>query len=351
MPIEDQLRRLAQFESEDAPVLSVYLDVRPEATGEKPQTRAGLVVLKDRLREIRKTFLPRGRDLDSFEADAKRIRAFARHEMEPSTKGLAIFACAAAGLFETVEVGVPFENQVTVGPKLDLYQLARLLDTYETSIVALVDTNTARLFVCRHGTLDEVGGPDDDAIHYQKRSTGGWSQLRYQRHIDKHRRDFASEVASEIQELSDREEAPHVILAGDEVAITHLQSQLSPRVSGRVRSVLRLDIRAARDDVAREVSLILQDLEEESGISTVEELVAEVRRGGLGVAGLAKTLRSLKAGQVDILVIDGAAPISADARAELVRRAVATGANVEIVDGNPALLQLGGIGARLRYRA
>ena len=67
------LRRLAELEPGDLPVLSVYLDMRLHATGENPATRSGLVVLKDRLGEIEKTFLPRGDDLESLRADAARI--------------------------------------------------------------------------------------------------------------------------------------------------------------------------------------------------------------------------------------------------------------------------------------
>ncbi len=36
------------------------------------------------------------------------------------------------------------------------------VDEQETVVVALVDTNTTRLFVTRNGFLEEVAGPDDD---------------------------------------------------------------------------------------------------------------------------------------------------------------------------------------------
>ncbi len=52
-----------------------------------------------------------------------------------------------------------FENQVTVAPQPDLFQLARLVDEHETAVVAVVDSNTSRVFVTRRGILREVGGP------------------------------------------------------------------------------------------------------------------------------------------------------------------------------------------------
>ena len=51
------LRALAEHEPGELPVLSVYLDMRPHATGESPALRAGTVTLKNLLREIEKTYL------------------------------------------------------------------------------------------------------------------------------------------------------------------------------------------------------------------------------------------------------------------------------------------------------
>jgi hypothetical protein len=50
--LQDVLRRLAEVEPSELPVLSVYLDIRPQATGNSPGRRAGLTILRDRLREI-----------------------------------------------------------------------------------------------------------------------------------------------------------------------------------------------------------------------------------------------------------------------------------------------------------
>jgi hypothetical protein len=86
--------------------------------------------------------------------------------------------CAGQSLFEAVEAGVPFENQVAVGPWPDLFQLTLLLDEQETAVVAVVDSNTSRLFVTRMGRLEHAGGADDDAKYYRTRSMGGWSQAR-----------------------------------------------------------------------------------------------------------------------------------------------------------------------------
>lgn len=348
---KDLLRRLAGVDGAGAPVLSVYLDMRPEAQGERPGGRSGIVVLKARLNEIRNTLPERGADVDSFEADAARINQFVEKEMAPQTEGLALFACNAQGLFETVEAAVPFENQVTADDRADVYQLARLEDEYETSVIAVVDSNTARLFVRRGGKLSEAGGADDDPASYSKHDQGGWSQARYARHIDNHIKNFASQSAEAIRDLVARVDAQHVILAGDDVAIPPLKGALSREVLDKVRAVIRIGIREERDAIAAEVEPILARVEAEEGASLVERLVGEVRRGGLGVAGLEATKSALSAGQADTVIIDDQREIADAERAELARVAATTSARIEVVSGEAGLLALGGIGALLRYRA
>jgi hypothetical protein len=132
---------MASFDPGDALVLSVYLDMRPHAMGESPGARHAEVILKDRLRTIEKTLLPRGPALDDFRADAARVQRFFDEHAEPYLEGVAIFACNRHQLFETLESGVPFDDFVALEPLPDLFQLARLIDDHETSVVALVDTN------------------------------------------------------------------------------------------------------------------------------------------------------------------------------------------------------------------
>jgi hypothetical protein len=371
------LRRLAEIEPANLPVLSVYLDVRPQATGNSPGRRAGLTILRDRLREIESTYWPRGDDFDSFTADRERIEAFVDTEADPATQGLAIFACSGIDLWEVVEAGVPFRDSVSVGSTPDLFQLARLLDQEETAVVAVVDSNTARLFVTRAGLFEEVGGPDDASVSYRKRSMGGWSQARYQRHIDKHRSDFAREVASELEALVEREGARRVVLAGDEVALTPLTDHLSPAVLERVEEVARIDIKASPAEIVDEVRPMLERIEAEAGASVADRLIGSVRAGRLGVTGMEPTRQALEVGAVDTLVLlalPGEPPVPGDpqdardlsargeiaeeaerrdldleARNELVRLAALTSAEVEVVDEHEALEHAGGVGAILRY--
>jgi hypothetical protein len=348
--MRELLQNLAAMAPSDILVTTAYLDMRPQATGQNPAIRSGEVVLKDRLREIERALGPRGAALGSFQADADRIRTYLANEVDPAAQGVAIFASSGRGLFETAAVGVPFQNQVSARPAPDLFQLAQLLDEQETSVVAIVDTNTARLFVTRSGFLEEREWLDEDTKHYRKRAMGGWSQARYQRRIDNQRAWFAGEVAREIESLVEQEGAVHIVLAGDEVAIPLLQDSLSREAQSLVHQVIRLHIRAPLAEVEEEVRPLLVEAEAENARSVADRLVDAVLGNGLGVAGPDQTRATLELGQVDTLVLDPAASITDELRAGLVQLATNTGARIEVVEGHEGLRGLGGVGGLLRFR-
>jgi stalled ribosome rescue protein Dom34 len=376
--LNESLRRLSEVDAPGLPVLSVYLDMRAHATGGRPGERAGLVILRDRLREIERTYWPRGDDYDSFKADEQRILEFLDEDFDPAAHGLAIFACSGIDLWEVVQAGVPFRDSVSAGPKADLFQLARLVDEHETAVVALVDTNTYRLFVTRTGRLEEVESRDEDSVSFQKRSLGGWSEQRYQRHIDKHIADFANESAAAIEDLVNRENARRLVLAGDEVALTPLTEALSQSVEQKVGEILRVDMRTAPDELQEDVREVLAGVEAASGLEMADQVIAGVRSGGLAVTGLEQTRRMLETGAVEVLVVaelPGTTPeqqdqhdardigeqvegldeqepglLDLETRNELVRLATTTAAQVEVVADHAALNQAGGVGAILRYR-
>ena len=350
---EDLMKKLAEFEPTEMPVLSVYLDARPQATGESPGIRSGEIVLKDRLHEIEKTYRPRGADLDSFLTDRRKIEEFFHGEMSPATSGLIIFACAAENLWKTIEVGAELENEVTVDRVPSLFELARMLDEHETSIVAVADTNTARFFVTRYGKLKEVDAPDDpNARMFRKRSMGGWKQTKYQRNIDNNRDDFSKVIVEDLEELIEKMGAKNLIIAGDEIAMTLLQNNLSPRALEILHDeVLRIDMKTPRLEIKDEVRELLEEIEQADAHTQADKLVGAVRGRGLGVSGVNPTKQALENGQIETLLIDpNTENLDEETRNELLRLAATTGARVEMVENHEKFAALDGVGGFLRYK-
>lgn len=344
------MRRLAEAVSTEAPILSVYADVRPDAQGERPGERSELTVVRRRLDTLEGGLDEHTPSHASFVADRERIETLVTGDELDDANGVAIFACDRIGLWEAIGSPLEFETQVSAGPTADLFQLARLLDESVSAVVAVVDTNTCRLFVTRRGTLIERPGPDEGPEEHRRRDVGGWSQARYQRHIDMQDQRFAKEAAAAIERLVEREKAAHVILAGHERAMAVLEPELSEPVRALVEHVARVDMRTPEGEVRDEMLPILSALRIADGTDAADRAVAGRLAGDLGVTGVDDTMAALEAGQVDELIIDETASLDETLRAELVRQASLTDARVEIVRDHDGLRRFEGVGATLRYR-
>ncbi|HSH21879.1 MAG TPA: Vms1/Ankzf1 family peptidyl-tRNA hydrolase, partial [Candidatus Caenarcaniphilales bacterium] len=332
----------------ELPVITAYLDLRPQVTGNNPHTRPGQIVLRDQLREAEASLEPHTPAHDSFTADVERIDRFIEDEALPDAQGLALFNCHGEGRFETVATAISLSNDVTVDRFPRLLPLAHLADEAQ-AVFALADTNTLRLFASRSGELEEVGLVDDDPDDYSRHQAGGWSQARFQRHVDEHRAQFADLAAAAIDEVVTREQAEVVVLAGDEVVIPVLREKLSQKVADLVRGVVRLDMRATLDDVAAEVLPFLEVVRADDNNDAADRLVGAVRGDGMGIAGHEQTRQALEQGQVMELLIDSDADLGPDAEL-LMRTATLTDARIRFVDDHGGLRELGGVGALLRFR-
>ena len=105
-PLREQLDRLAAFEpSDDAPVLSLYLDRRADQHGRHNYDNF-----------LRKTFGERAQTLKgdarkSFEVDVERINSYLSEHVRKSTNGLALFACSARdNFFEAIQLDAPIDQ-------------------------------------------------------------------------------------------------------------------------------------------------------------------------------------------------------------------------------------------------
>jgi peptide chain release factor subunit 1 len=354
-PVSDVLDRLAAFEATGTPVLSVYVDARADEHG---KDRFGALLRKD-LPDRARTYRAHTPERESFEASAAQIAEYLASEVVPRANGIALFACAPAGLFEAVQIEAPFEaTRLYVGPQPHLYPLARILDQYRRYAAVVADTHRAHIYV--FGLRRPVSGRNVTSPKTRRVDAGGWSQMRYQRHVDEWRRHHAREVADALARVMAQDQVEDVVLAGDEVIVPLVQEQLPAHLAARVVDVVRLDIRTPEHEVLAATLESFRRHDARTDAQKVQRVLDEARGGGLGVAGARDTLAALAGGQVDELVIS-AVPGALEADegvdlegerlgAELVARARKTGARVTFVEDPRLVEPMRGVGALLRYR-
>lgn len=196
--LHEVLNRLAAFEPTTWPVISLYLDTGPDQHG-----RANFEsFLRKELRARGKTFPLRSPQRESFERDTERLAEYLSDDLRPSANGVALFACAGAdGFFEDVQLDAPIEeHRLYVADRPHLYPLARFTDQYPRYAVLIADTNAARLFVFGRGAT--VRTDDVSGTKVSRTSVGGWSQMRYQRHVENYHLHHAKEVVAALERVA-----------------------------------------------------------------------------------------------------------------------------------------------------
>jgi ribosomal protein L30E len=336
------------------PVVSVYLDLRPAGAygaGARPEAHPGRIFLDERLRQIERTFWPRGMAYEAVRADVARIQTYLETQVDVATAGVAVFASAPHHLFEALRVDTPFETQVTARALPDLFQLARLLDDQETAIVALAHTTAVRLFVVHQSGLRELQRlSEDPKLFHLVHSANAMNQAHYQRHARSIGQAFAHEVAERIERLVERYGAHEVMLTGETRAVARLRHELSPHVASLiVTQPHTLEPDAPRNEVWDAVAPLLAAARTEHHRTLLDRLIEGVQSTGLGVVGLERTRQALKNGQGDILILMNDASLAPETRDDLIALATKTDATIQIVEHSALLERLGGVGALLRY--
>jgi hypothetical protein len=147
-PLPETLERLAAFEPAAFPVISLYLNLRPDQHGRDSYAQFCRKTFSERI----KTFKKHSPERDSFERDVERINAYIENKLNRSADGLALFASSGAGdFFEAVQLDAPVDHHwLFIGAVPHLYPLARLVDQYPRYASLLLDTNHAQIFVFAH---------------------------------------------------------------------------------------------------------------------------------------------------------------------------------------------------------
>jgi peptide chain release factor subunit 1 len=261
-----------------------------------------------------------------------------------------------------------------VGSHPDLLQLEALLEVYESFCTVLVDSAKARLFLAELGRIDEQSAFLDDVPG--RHDQGGWSQARYQRHVDDHRHRHLKHTAEVLFRFFRRRAFDHLILGGPEETVAEFEGELHDYMRRRVRARVSLPLTASVDEVLRASLQLEERIERERERAMVERVVADVGAGRPATAGLGPTLGALRDDRVGTLVVRfgfsapgrecpscgslfergtkcrvcGAKTLEvADIVEAAVAQAFRQGARVETVTEDGSREELGGVGALLRF--
>ena len=382
MTLNEQLDRLAAFEPVPYPVVSLYLNTQSGPTGRDQFQAFTRAEFKARSR----TYPPGSSDRDSLDKDLERIATYLDTELEPSAYGVALFACSAAELFEAVQLTVPIEQHwLYIGDAPHLYPLSRLESQYPRYAAVVADTNNTRILVFATGEL--VSEQEVKGVKTRRTSQGGWSQARFQRHVENYHVHHVKEVVETLERIVQQEGIEHIVMVADDAVIPLLREQLPKHLADKIVDHLKVDAHASVTTVLDTTLEAMRRQNERTDREKVEAAIDGYRAGTLGVLGTEETLDALVKGQVDELLITAnlatLEPVSAHTAValaddstllepavetaaggeaaqadpqvvrladELVTRAKQTAARVTFIEDPTLLADHGGVGALLRFR-
>ena len=368
------LQKLLSIEPGKGRVISAYLDTSVNENGKRTYD----VVLKKQVSERLDEIPEDSEERKLFEQDVEKISSYL-DGLDTNVKGVAIYANSGIGLFKTYEFQIPFEeNQFFVFDRPHLYPMIKLVSRNRRFAVVQADTNSAHIYVFGRG---EIFSREDIQNEKTNRSeVGGWSQMRYQRHIDNFHQQHAKEIVAELEKLVRNDRIERLILAGDEsVIIPILKAELTKELEDKVVDSMALNVNAPEHEVLESAERLIHRHEAIEDLKAVENLKEQDYENGLGTTTVGKVLPALLNGQVQELFVssnfeaidynigqvnkifkDYSPGIDEDLPSakqtglvidEILRLAVQTADDIRFIEDESLLKESGGVGALLRYQA
>lgn len=370
--LQAKLQELTSLPNTEHPFLSVYVDYRPDGNAQ----RQAIQMLEQDFDLIAEQVKGRDGNLKSFEADRQRIMDYVNQDAPKDANGLAIFACDAEGIWEALPLQVPVETRLVEDRYPHIFNLARILDDYETYAVVLADSQESRIFVISLNEAEKAG-ETEASEEIRRFDAGGWGQMLFQRRTENVIKAHTKEIADKLNRIIRRHDVQHVIIAGNDSVKGIVMDSLPQQIKDKLVDFINLDIQSNIQSIMEAIEPRMREVEHDQEADDLDTLEAQVNtKGGHGVVGISDTAMALTKGQVMTLIIhqgfnapggecpncgtiraglrnncpyDGAEMQQVNLREIFTARAVQQAATVQVVEESQYLDQHEGVGAILRY--
>lgn len=243
----------------------------------------------------------------------------------------------------------------------------RAFKQHRSVIIALVDSRSARLFRYALGELEalpdmalsvpdaaEPGAPERPPAkggpsHPGPRGALDTETLQKRKVANFHR--LATALAARLVELAGDD--GWILIGGTREWSRHAADAIPSTYAGRVMVSSTLEHNSSEKEIAEAAKHAASELRSAQGHELVDRILERSCDGGRGASGVPTVQRALHAGAVDLLVVSPHFLTRTDIDVEeLVRAALARGADTEVLSGSAATEldeRSEGVAARLRF--
>jgi peptide chain release factor subunit 1 len=304
----DELRDLAGFETRKGCAISVYLDLDPSTA---PTAGDAATRLNSLLDEGARGDGANRRDLShaqrqGLRTDLDRIRRYFDAEFSRNgARGLAIFCAGLDNVWRPLPLTEGVPDEIKIGHRLYLAPLVPLVGRGEGALVVVVSRELGHIYRLQAGRLEDVA--DHFEEQPRRHDQGGWSQARFQRHVDELAQEHLRRVAEELDRLVRRLRSPQVVVAASEETWADFAPVLAQETRSAVAGVAHAEAHAQPSELLGLAQPVLERWRADREREIVERWREEAGRSGRATAGWAETLEAASDGRIDVLLFqDGA---------------------------------------------
>jgi len=354
----DVLSRLNALPAGAGLVSSCYLKLEP-----RDKTRGKyLIKMKNRVRETVAALAQRPLGHADREAVAHDLERILRYLEEPGrlpqARGIAVFACGRAGLFESIPLPQVYRSRLVVTVAPATKELVALEQEFGTILVAACDRTGARFFEVTAFNIVELPGlislaSRTEKFHGERQvmrgaASGSAGEHGHHGRIREEKHRHYAHVAETIFRIHSQRPLSGLVVAGIGVDAAALVPHLHTYLHDLLLGVVRLNPKTATAAEVREATLALRDERGRAWERAHAEAVRDGLATGWAVNGVEATEKALERGQVHTLLADGR---DDDGRIDdAVEEALAQRAQVDVLQDDRARRSVKGLAALLRFR-
>jgi len=296
----NRLRELASFRAEQGCAISLFLNLDPSEVPTAGDAQTRMNALLGAAEKADRSELTHDQR-EALKSDFERIaRWFDDDFSRNGARGLAIFAAWLDNFWLAVPLPGPVSDGVKVGREFFLAPLIPLVARSDGTIVAVVGREQGQLFRLHAGRLEPV------ADHFEEQpgrhDQGGWSQGRYQRHIEKLVQEHLKDVAEELDRSRKRMRAPKIVLVCSEETRAELANALSKEARDAVVGWAQAEAHAGPAELLEAVQPVLEQSLAKDEREAIDRWREEAGRNGRAASGWTQTLEAASDGRVEVLL-------------------------------------------------
>ena len=299
----DGLRELAGFRAQNGCAISVYVDLDPAVT---PTTRDATMRVHAMLDAAAKSHGATRSDLAhevraGLKSDFERLARFFEEEFDrDGAHGLAVFAAGLDNVWSVLALPWQVPDAARVADDFLLSPLVPLIGRGNGAVAAIVGREQGRVLALRGGRFEQVADRTEETPG--RHDQGGWSQSRYQRHLENLDLEHYKAVAEELERLYRRLGRPRIIVVAGDEARAEFADVLSAELEEAVIGWTSADAHASDAELGEIAQPFVDRWRSDQEQDAIERWREEVGRNALGVSGWTETLEAASDGRIELLL-------------------------------------------------